>query len=54
MSVARLILISSCGVMPISLAPPKSNSVDNEWFQQHALQNKVGGGPGYFISKGVG
>jgi hypothetical protein len=20
--------------------PPKSNSVDNEWFQQHALQNK--------------
>jgi hypothetical protein len=34
--------------------PPKSNSVDNEWFQQHALQNKVRGGPGYFISKGVG
>ena len=30
--------------------PPKSNSVDNEWFQQHALQNKVGGGS----SKGIG
>jgi hypothetical protein len=34
----------SCAYHP----PPKSKSVDNEWFQQHALQNKVGGGPGHF------